>query len=222
MSRQGLGKTNLALIAALRIIFEQSTEWQTPLYTNFIDFEKAFDSVDRNVIWQLMGHYGVPPNFIKLIQELYEASSCQVIHNGKLSEPFEMNTGVRQGCLLSQMIFIMVVAWIMREVEGQGKTGIQWTLRTQLHDLDFADDICLLSQNLQHMQIKTEHLALAAEKTGFRISKEKTKVMRANSKRLEKIKLRDEELEDVHIFTYLVSVVTSHGGADEDVKSRIG
>ena len=46
--------------------------------------------------------------------------------------------------------------------------------------------------------------------------------MRANSKRLEKIKLRDEELEDVRIFTYLASVVTSDGGADEDVKSRIG
>ena len=71
-----------------------------------------------------------------------------------------MNMGVRQGCLLSPMIFIMVVDWIMREVESHGKTGIQWTLATQLHDLDFADDICLLSQNLQHMQIKTEHLAL--------------------------------------------------------------
>ena len=51
------------------------------------------------------------------------------------------------------------------------------------------------------MQIKTEHLALAAEKTGLTISKEKTKVTRANSKQLEKIKLRDEELEDAHIFT---------------------
>ena len=59
------------------------------------------------------------------------------------------------------------------------------------------------------MQIKTEHLALVAEKNGLRISKEKSKVMRANSKRLEKIKLRDEELEAVHIFTYLGSVITS-------------
>ena len=113
------------IIAALRIIIEQSTEWQTPLYTNFIDFETAFDSVGRNVIWQLMGHYEVPPKFIKLIQKLYEASYCQVIHNGKLSESFEMNTGVRQGRLLSPMIFIMVVDWIMREVESQGRTGIQ-------------------------------------------------------------------------------------------------
>ena len=72
------------------------------------------------------------------------------------------------------------------------------------------------------MQTKTDHLALVAEKTGLRISKEKTKVMRANSKQREKIKLKDVELEDVQSFTYLGSIVTSHGGADEDVKSRIG
>ncbi|KAL9954336.1 hypothetical protein ACROYT_G041858 [Oculina patagonica] len=89
---------------------------------NFIDFEKAFDiySVDRNIIWQLMYHYGIPSKFIKLIQDLYQSSSCHVIHNGKLTESFEMSTGVRQGCLLSPMIFIMVVDWIMREVEDQG------------------------------------------------------------------------------------------------------
>ena len=111
-----------------------------------------------------------------------------------------MNTGVRQGTLLPPMIFIMVMDWIMREVESQGKTGIQWTLTSQLHDLDYADDICLLSQKPQHMQTKTDHLALVAEKTGLRIRKEKTKVMRANSRQWEKIKLKD--MEDVHSFMY--------------------
>ena len=74
-------------IATSRIIIEQSKEWQTPLYLNFIDL-KAFDSVDRNVIWQLMHHYGIPPKFIKLIQDLYESSSCQVICNEKVSDSF--------------------------------------------------------------------------------------------------------------------------------------
>jgi len=162
-------------IATLRIITEQSKEWQTPLYLNFIDFEKVFDSVDRNVISQLMHHYGIPQKFIKLIQDLYDSSSCQVIHNGKLSESFEMSTGVRQGCLLSPKIFIMVVDWIMREVEDQGKTGIQWTLPTQLHDLDYADDICLLSQKLQHMQTKANNLEWIAEETGLRLARTKPK-----------------------------------------------
>nr|KAG5689838.1 hypothetical protein BaRGS_012188 [Batillaria attramentaria] len=45
-------------IATMRIIIEQSLEWQTPLYSTFVDFQKAFDSVDREVIWKLMSHYG--------------------------------------------------------------------------------------------------------------------------------------------------------------------
>ena len=70
-----------------------------------------------------------------------------------------MKTGVRQGCLLSPMIFIMAVDCIMTELEGQGKTDIQWTLTPQLHNLDYADDICTASQKLQHIQTKTDHLA---------------------------------------------------------------
>ena len=49
-------------IATLRIIIEQSLEWQSQLYSVFVDFQKAFDSVDRNVIWRLMQHYGFPPS----------------------------------------------------------------------------------------------------------------------------------------------------------------
>ena len=169
-----------------------------------------------------MHYFAIPSKFIKLIQELYESSSCQVIHNGKLSESFEMSRGVRQGCLLSSMIFIMVVDWIMGEVEDQGKTGIQWTLTTELHDLDYADDICLLSQNLQHMQAKTSNLELIAEKTGLRESKEKTKVMRTNNKQQDKIKLKGEDLEDDKSFTYLGSIITGSGGTKEDVKCGIG
>nr|KAG5713351.1 hypothetical protein BaRGS_024899 [Batillaria attramentaria] len=57
-------------IATMRIIIEQSLEWQTPLYTVFVDFHKAFDSVDRDVIWRLMHHYGFPPKFVTIIQQL--------------------------------------------------------------------------------------------------------------------------------------------------------
>ena len=71
-------------IATLRIIIEQSIEWQSPLYINFIDFEKTFDSVDRDVIWMLMHHYGIQAKFVTLIQQMYKNSTCQVIHNGKL------------------------------------------------------------------------------------------------------------------------------------------
>nr|KAG5694836.1 hypothetical protein BaRGS_019213 [Batillaria attramentaria] len=83
-------------IASLRIIVEQSLEWNSPLYINFIDYEKAFDSVDREALWKLLRHYGVPGKIISLIQCTYKDMSCRIAHAGQLSESFEVKTGVRQ------------------------------------------------------------------------------------------------------------------------------
>jgi hypothetical protein len=70
-------------VATMRIIIEQSLEWQTPppLYSVFVDFQKAFDSVNRDVTWKLMHHYGFPPKLITIIKQLYEDATCQVIYD---------------------------------------------------------------------------------------------------------------------------------------------
>ena len=209
-------------IATLHIIIEQSLEWQSTLYLNFIDFQKAFDSVDREVTWKLLQHYGIPPVFMNLIQQLYDNATCQVIHNGKLTEPFDVKTGVRQGCLLSPMIFLMVVDWVMRETTKDGKTGVQWTLTQCLEDLDFADDLCLMSQKQQHLQLKTDKLTEEAAKTGLQVNTEKTEVMKVLNKQQAPITLNGNSLKEVDSFTYLGSVVSVTGGADEDVKARTG
>lgn len=72
------------------------------------------------------------------------------------------------------------------------------------------------------MQAKINNLAPLAERTGLRVSKEKTKGTQANNKQQDKIKLNGEDLEDVERFTYLGSAITVTGGAEEDVKSRLG
>ena len=208
-------------IATLRIIIEQSLEWQSPLHFVFIDFQKAFGSVDRDIIWRLMQHYGFPRKFISIIQQLYDNSSCQVIHEGKLTDTFQVQTGVRQGCLLSPTIFLLVVDWIMKQTTTNRKTGIQWTFTKQLEDLDFADDISLLSHRHQDAQEKLSRLAEEAEKTGLNINIKKTEVMRINNKKQDPITFHDEDLNEVEKFVYLGSVVSKDGGTDEDVKSRI-
>ena len=58
-------------IATLRVIVEQTIEWQSSLYVCFVDFEKAFDSVDRQSIWNILRHYGVPEKFVNTIRLLY-------------------------------------------------------------------------------------------------------------------------------------------------------
>ena len=85
-------------IAILRIIVEQSIEWNSSLYVNFVDYEKAFDSLDRETLWKLLRHYGVPMKLVNMIKNSYEGMSCRVIHDGQLTENFEIRTGVRQGC----------------------------------------------------------------------------------------------------------------------------
>nr|KAG5699547.1 hypothetical protein BaRGS_033743 [Batillaria attramentaria] len=207
-------------IATMRIIIEQSLEWQTPLYSTFVDFQKAFDSVDREVIWKLMSHYGFPPKFVNIIRQLYEDATCQVIHDGKLTEPFTVQTGVRQGCILSPTIFLMVVDWVMRQATDGKRTGIQWTFSKQLEDLDFADDIALLSHKQQDAQEKLNRVAEEAEKTGLKINISKTEVMRVNHKQHDPIQLHQEDIKEVDKFTYLGSVVSKDGGTDEDIKSR--
>nr|KAG5699212.1 hypothetical protein BaRGS_012733 [Batillaria attramentaria] len=125
------------------------------LYINFIDYEKAFDSVDREALWKLLRHYGVPGKIISLIRCTYQDMSCRIAHAGQLSESFEVKTGVRQGCLLSPFLFLLVIDGIMKTTTAGRKNGIQWTLWTQLDDLDFADDLALLSHSHSQMQDKT-------------------------------------------------------------------
>ena len=84
-------------ISTLWIIIEQCVEWSSRLYVVFIDFEKAFDSVNREAMWKEMKNYRVPKQIIDLIKE------CRVVHEGCVSEPFPVRTGVRQRCILSPL-----------------------------------------------------------------------------------------------------------------------
>ena len=116
---------------------EQSLEWNSPLYINFIDYEKALDSVDRETMGKLPRHYGVPKKIISLIRCTFQDMSCRIAHAGQLSESFEVKTGIRQGCLLSPFLFLLVIDWIMKTTTTGRNNGMQWTLWTQLDDLDF-------------------------------------------------------------------------------------
>ena len=209
-------------IASLRIIVEQSLEWNSPLYVNFIDYEKAFDSVDRETLWKLLRHYGVPQKIISLIRCTYQEMSSRIAHAGQLSDSFEVKTGVRQGCLLSPFLFLLVIDWIMKNTTMDRRNGIQWRLWTQLDDLDFADDLALLSHNHSQMQDKTTHLEATSAGTGLKINRKKTELMKINTTANTPITVSGEPIREVESFVYLGSVVDKQGGTDRDVTARIG
>ena len=115
--------------------------------TVLIGYEKAFDSVDRESLWKLLKHYGVPEKLTNIIRNSYEGLTCRVVHRNHLTETFQVQTGVRQGCLLSPFLFLMAIDWVMKASTVQKQNGIKWTLWTQLDNLDFADILVLLSHN---------------------------------------------------------------------------
>jgi hypothetical protein len=95
---------------------EQSMEYLTNLYLVFVDFEKGFDSINRNKVWEVMNRYGIACHITNLIKKLYEVNTCQVVHEGKLSDTVAMNTGVSQGCILCPIIFLMVLDYVMNKM----------------------------------------------------------------------------------------------------------
>ena len=139
--------------------------------------------------------------FVNLIKHLYDGATCQIIHNGKLTAALEMKIVVRQWCLLSQMIFLIVVDWVTREIVKEGKPGFQWTLTQFLEDIDSADDLCLISQTDEHIKTKTNELTLITTMTGLEVNVEKSKIMKLQTNQQIPITLGEHELEDVEYFT---------------------
>jgi hypothetical protein len=186
-----------------------------------VDFAKAFDSVSQQQLWAALEAYGIPVKIIQLIKAMYDGYECQVLHDGQLSEPFQVTTGVRQGCLLSPVLFLVAMDLIMSKVTSNRPRGIQWNLFDWLEDLDFADDICLMSHKLTDMQEKIDALAREAAKLNLKINCNKTQEMRINTNRQDPILLNGETIQQVNSFCYLGSIMTTSGGADEDVESRV-
>ena len=89
----------------------------------------------------------------------------------------------------------------------------------QLDDLDFADDLALLSHKQSQMQEKTSTLEAAT--IGLKINREKTKIMKINTNAMNPVQLNGGNIEEVDEFTYLGSKVNITGGSESDIKTRI-
>ena len=208
-------------IFTLRQIVEQSKEWNAPLYANFIDFEKVFDSIHRDSLRKILRHYGIPSKRVNVIKMLYSDFKSKVICNTALTDAFSVTTGVKQGCILSPFLFILGIDWVLRQVTRGVRRGIRWTLTSVLEDLDYADDIVLLAHRHQNMQDKTNALATTSENLGLKINIKKTKHLRMSSRNNESILVNGEVVGEIDHFTYLGSMVSTSGNGEEEILVRI-
>ena len=121
--------------------------------------------------------------------------------------------------------FTLAIDWLMIETTKNGNRGIRWTLTSILEDLDYADDIGLLSNRHKNMQEKMDKLTRTALQIGLKLNTAKNKLMRINNKTENPITINNinnsEALEDVQDFAYLGSKITTDGDSAKDATASI-
>ena len=122
-------------IFVLRNIIEQVIEWNSCLYLCFVDFEKAFNSVHRKTLWHLLKSYGIPTKLVNMVKAMYKNCRCAVMDETGHLEWFEVLPGVRQGCVMSGLLFLIVIDWVLRRTVENNRNGIRWKLTTTLDDM---------------------------------------------------------------------------------------
>jgi len=181
-------------INTLRVIIEQSVEFQSPVYMLFVDYQRAFDSLSRAWIWDELKARRLPSKSINIIKEGYEDFSCRVLHEGQLSDSVKTSSGVRQGCLLSPLLFLLVTDGVLRRALDGKKRGITWRLQESLEDMEYADDVCLVSHRYEHIQRKLDDLWKESKKAGLEINSSKTEEIRVNTIVNQGLRLNGEDI----------------------------
>ena len=222
------GRSTVAQILALRRLIEEVKRNNLTAVLCFIDFRKAFDSIHRGVMIKILRAYGVPPNLLRAIETMYRNTSAKVVTPDGESEEFRIHAGVMQGDTLAPFLFIIALDYALRKAISGREEELGFTLTHRqsrrhpavvLTDLDYADDICLVSKEVEQAQELLTRVEAECAKVGLRLNAKKTEFIAYNLP-VEHPPLRTTEgttLKKVSDFKYLGSWVNS---TERDVKVR--
>ena len=130
---------------------EKAREFQKNIYFCFIDYSKAFDCVDRNKLWQVLGGMGIPSHLVCLLRNLYNDQVATVRIDHGTMDWFKIGKGVRQGCILSPYLFNLYTEYIMRRAGlDEFKAGVKISGKN-INNLRYAD-IPLMAESEEELR----------------------------------------------------------------------
>ena len=132
----------------------------------FVDLEKAFDWIPREVIRFALRQKGVPEYLVNWVMSLYKGCKTAVSVDGELSSSFSVKVGVHQGSALSPLLFIMVMDVLTEDVRDGS-----------LMELLYTGDLVLSGESLNEVMDKYGRWKNAVEGKGLRVNVDKTKGM---------------------------------------------
>jgi hypothetical protein len=175
------------------MLMEHTRDHNKPLFLCFIDIQKAYDSVDRTLLWKICKHYGVTDKITRLFTLLYHESKARARINGELSDPFDIETGVLKGgipsCILFNVVFDFIVRRFYERLEVLQITGVKLSYgKDYFHatpadgDLDllallYAYDLTLCADNTSDLELAIQAFEETSQRYGLTMSVKKTCIM---------------------------------------------
>ena len=170
------GMSTIDAIFVLQTLINKTLSKKNRLYCCFIDFQKAFDFVDRCKLWQKLVHVGVRGNFLKIITSLYENIRSCVKYQGVLSEYFPSNFGLMQGEVLSPILFSLYVNDFEVNFIKDNCPSLELQM-INIFLLMYADDMVLLAETPAGLQSMLHSLSRYTNDWNLKVNVDKTKVV---------------------------------------------
>lgn len=209
------GRSTVDLIFSIKQLMEKYYEYGKELWMSFLDIKKAFDAVLREKVWQSMRNIGISEEIVGRIVEIYERTKSKVKTKMGMTESFTIDSGLRQGGVLSPLLFITVMNEIQERVEQQlGERKMKLML--------FADDICIWGENKEEVQEQINQWTEIAKEYGLHFSAEKSEVVVLMQKQDNGcVTMYGEPLKKVEQFKYLGSMISNDGTSGKELNRRI-
>ena len=221
------GRSILAQILTLRRIIEGVKSKTLSAVMIFVDFHKAFDSIHRGKLMEILRAYGIPLETANAISLLFKNTTAKVISPDGDTSFFPIHAGVLQGDTLASYLFIIALDYAMRTaISNPDDCG--FTLekaKSRRHpalcvtDIDYADDNALLSDSVDKAEKLLHTVEMAAKLIGLYINEKKTQYMTLNQNPSKLTTINKKCIKPTNDFLYLGSWIYSN---EKDVNVRIG
>ena len=184
------------------------------LYTCFVDFKKAFDSIWHNGLFYKLELNKIDGKFLDLLKDIYKKSKGTVKINNKLTNFFNHEKGVRQGDPLSPTLFNLFINDLFKEINSANNNSVTLNNIDKINTLMFADDLILLSTTKEGLQKSLNALDKYVQKWKLEINYKKTKCMtfsKSNQKEKHIFTIRDQILDNTNEYKYLGLTINKKG-----------
>ena len=140
--QNGFRKTRCTIdhVSSLTNLIETRQKLKLSTFAAFIDFKKAYDSINQTLLWKRLTQIGIRGKMFKSVQSLYQSVSSCVRISGLTTDWFDVTVGLRQGCPLSRLLFNCFINDLAQKIKAVGK-GVSIDNGEQIRILLYADDV---------------------------------------------------------------------------------